>query len=79
MRHTGDSFDTHTRQLGWFKANTAVERTANIVSNNVVNLAKAITLNYLALRGEENTIEDVVGDNPFGANLNNYIIFGNNS
>jgi hypothetical protein len=79
LRHTGNSFNTHTRQLGWFKPNTAVERSANVVSNNVVNLAKVITLNYLALHGEENTLEDVVGDNPFGANLDNYIIFGNNS
>lgn len=79
LLHTGNSFNTHTRQLGWFKPNTAVERSANGVSNNVVNLAKAVTLNYLALHGDESTIEDVVGDNPFGANLANYIIYGNNS
>ena len=79
LLHTGNNFNTHTRQLGWFKDNTAVERSANGVSNNVVNLAKAVTLNYLALHGDESTLEDVVGDNPFGANLANYIIFGNNS
>ncbi len=79
LLHTGNSFNTHQRQLGWFKPNTAVEKSANGISNNVTNLAKAITLNYLALHGDESQLADVVGDNPFGNQLANYIIFGKNN
>jgi len=79
LLHTGSSFNTHQRQVGWFKPNTAVEKSANGVSNNVTNLAKAIALNYLALHGEESSLADVVGDNPFGSDMDKYIIFGNNS
>lgn len=73
------SFDTRKRQVGYFKSNSAVEKAANALSNNVVNLAKAVTLNYLAIHGEESKFEEVVGDNPFGSNMDDYIIFGKNS
>jgi hypothetical protein len=52
-----------------------VDLTASLISNNVTNLAKAVVGNYLALSGRESTLESIVGDNPFGNNLNDYLIF----
>lgn len=75
LRHTSGGFNQYKRQVGHFKADTAVEKSANVMSNNVTNLAKTIVANYLAIHNEENRIEDVVGDNPFGNNINDYLIF----
>lgn len=66
---------TGKRQIGAFKTNENVDLTASLVSNNVTNLAKAVVGNYLALSGKESMLETVVGDNPFGKNLNDYLIF----
>ncbi|MCO4754211.1 MAG: hypothetical protein KC478_07000 [Bacteriovoracaceae bacterium] len=66
---------TGRRQVGHFKANGAVENGAMATSNSVTNLAKAIVANYLSLHGEEGNLANVVGDNPFGANLNQYLLF----
>lgn len=63
------------RQIGHFNENAGVNRNANVLSNNVINLAKAVVANYLALRGEESKLAQVVGDNPFGNNLDQYLIF----
>lgn len=63
------------RQIGAFKTNENVDLTASLISNNVTNLAKAVVGNYLALSGKEGSLEEVVGDNPFGNNLNDYLIF----
>jgi hypothetical protein len=63
------------RQVGYYKASGGVENTATPSSNSSTNLAKLITANYLALHGEEGNLSAVVGDNPFGAQLNNYLIF----
>lgn len=63
------------RQVGAYKTNENVDLTASLISNNVTNLAKAVVANYLALSGKEGTLDEVVGDNPFGANLDNYLIF----
>ena len=73
------SFDTLKRQVGWFKESAHVEKNANVLSNNVTNLAKAVVLNYLAIHGEENRLSEIVGDNPFSSELDKYVIFGNNS
>jgi len=75
LRHTTGGFNQYKRQVGHFKSNTAVEKSANVMSNNVTNLAKTIVANYLALHNEENRIEEILGDNPFGNNLNDYLIF----
>jgi osmotically-inducible protein OsmY len=75
LRHTNGNFNTAKRQLGWFKENTSIERSANVMSNNVTNLAKTIVANYLALHNEESRLEEIVGDNPFGTNLSDYLIF----
>lgn len=63
------------RQIGSFKDNGSVDTTATLISNSVTNLSKALVANYLSLNGKESTLADVVGDNPFGSNLNNYLIF----
>lgn len=63
------------RQIGHFKESGGVENSANPSSNSVTNLAKLITANYLALHEEEGRLADVVGDNPFAANLEQYLVF----
>lgn len=63
------------RQIGSFKDNGAVDTTATLTSNSVTNLSKALVANYLSLNGKESMLADVVGDNPFGSNLNNYLFF----
>jgi hypothetical protein len=63
------------RQIGHFRTNGAIESSATLVSNNVTNLVKAVVANYLALHGEEGRLAQVVGDNPFGNNLDQYLFF----
>ncbi len=75
-RHAGRAtLRNGIRQIGHYKASGGVENTATPASNSSTNLAKLITANYLALHGEEGMLTQVVGDNPFGANLNNYLVF----
>lgn len=75
-RHAGRAtLRTGKRQVGHFKDNGSVEKTAMPSSNSVTNLAKLITANYMALHGEEPNLANVVGDNPFGADLDKYLIF----
>lgn len=75
-RHAGKAtLRTGRRQVGHFKNSGAVENAATPSSNSVTNLSKLITANYLALHGEEANLASVVGDNPFGNDLNNYLIF----
>lgn len=66
---------TGKRQIGWFKESGSVENSAMATSNSSVNLSKAIVANYLALSGEEGRLDAVVGDNPFGQDLDKYLIF----
>lgn len=63
------------RQIGYYKANGAVEGGATLTSNSVVNTSKAMVANYLALHGKEGNLEAVLGDNPFGSNLDRYLVF----
>ncbi len=63
------------RQIGYYKPSGGVENTATPASNSSTNLAKLITANYLALHGEEGNLASVVGDNPFGNTLNNFLVF----
>ena len=75
-RHAGRAtLRNGTRQVGYFKESGGVENTATPASNSSLNLAKLITANYLALHGEEGMLSQVVGDNPFGQNLGQYLIF----
>lgn len=75
-RHAGRAnLRNGLRQIGHYKASGGVENTATPASNSSTNLAKLITANYLALHGEEGNLASVVGDNPFGNQLGNYLIF----
>lgn len=66
---------TGNRQIGYFRENGSVETAASLTSNSPTNLAKAIVANFLALHGEESNLASVVGDNPFGSDLDKYIFF----
>lgn len=75
LRHGSSGSNTAKRQVGHVKSDSNVEKSANIMSNNVTNLAKTVVANYLALHGEESRVEEILGDNPFGSNLDDYLIF----
>lgn len=66
------------RQIGAFKNGGSVDGTFNRISNSVPDLTKAVVANYLALNGLDTAanLEKVVGDNPFGADLEKYLAFG---
>lgn len=64
------------RQIGSYAASGAVDTAASIIGGSVENLTKAIVANYLALHGKEGDLAKVVGDNPFGADLDKYLAFG---
>lgn len=75
-RHQGRAqLRNNIRQIGHFRESGGVENAATPSSNSVVNLAKLITANYLALHGEEAKLASIVGDNPFGTNLDRYLVF----
>ncbi len=63
------------RQIGYYKTNGAVEGTAGLTSNSVVNTSKAMVANYLALHGMEGKLAEVIGDDPFQSNLDRYLVF----
>lgn len=63
------------RQIGAFRDGGGVDIGASKLSNDVDTLAKAVVANYLALHGLEGKLAEVVGDNPFGAELEQYLAF----
>jgi hypothetical protein len=63
------------RQVGAFNASGAVDATASVISSSVETLTKLVTANYLALTGKEGELAKVVGDDPFGANLDKMLSF----
>ena len=66
---------TGKRQIGGYKPGGSVDNFAATTSNSVINLNKAFVANYLALHGDEAKLADIVGDNPFGASLDQYLFF----
>lgn len=64
-----------TRQIGGFKKGGSVDLFAATTANSVVNLNKAFVANYLAIHGNEANLANVVGDNPFGSELDKYLFF----
>jgi hypothetical protein len=76
-RHAGKATlrTANMRQVGAFKDDGTVNTASTLVSNSVTTLSKALVANYLALHGAESKLASVVGDNPFGSNLNNYLFF----
>lgn len=65
------------RQVGHYRptGKLAVDRQANLISNDVTNLAKAVVGNYLALQGEEGRLSQIVGGDSFGSTLDDYLVF----
>lgn len=57
------------RQVGFYNDSGAVDSTASLISSSVETLTKLIVANYLALSGKEGDLAKVVGDNPFGSEL----------
>lgn len=63
------------RQIGYFNNSNSVMTTALLTSNSDINLSKALVANYLALHGKEGQLANVVIDEPFGLNLEKYLVF----
>ena len=63
------------RQIGSFKPSGGVDLDTGLTSNSVVNLTKAAVANYLALHGKEGELEAAIGRSPFGAELEQYLLF----
>ena len=66
-------------QVGAFNNDGAVDTTAAITGASVENLAAAVALNYLSLMGVKDDklaaeIQRVTGGNPFGQDLENYLV-----
>lgn len=66
---------SNKRQIGYYKTNGAVEGSALLTSNSVVNTSKAMVANYLALHGQEGRLAEVIGDDPFRSDLDKYLVF----
>lgn len=66
---------SNKRQIGYYQANGTVSPNAMLTSNSVTNTAKAMVANYLALHGLEGKLEQVVSDDPFRLELDNYLMF----
>lgn len=66
---------SNKRQIGYYKTNGAVEGSAGLTSNSVVNTSKAMVANYLALHGMEGKLEEIIGDDPFKSSLDRYLVF----
>ena len=63
------------RQIGAFKAGGSVDGTASKISNAPELTTKAFVANYLALTGREGDLAKIVGDNPFGSELDKHLAF----
>ena len=63
------------RQIGAFKDSGTVDEASSKISGSVDNLSKAIVANYLALHGREGELAQIVGQEPFGAELEKYLAF----
>jgi hypothetical protein len=63
------------RQIGVYKEGGAVDNAFNLISNSVENVTKAVVANYLALSGREGELAKIVGNDPFGSNLEKYLAF----
>ena len=59
--------DPTRQQIGYFRPDGSVETNATEVSNSPERLAEAIVLNYLALHGEENLLDQVLPNHAIGA------------
>jgi hypothetical protein len=55
-----------------------VDTTASKIANTPELVTKAFVANYLAAHGKEGDLAKVVGDNPFGAELEKHLAFAKN-
>jgi hypothetical protein len=62
-------------QIGAYKADGTVNTNFNAISNNSSNLALAFTLNWLALRGEENKFTRIFPENELSRKIEDYLVF----
>jgi hypothetical protein len=62
-------------QIGAYKPDGTIDRTATAISDSSPNLALAFTANYLALKGEESKLAKLFGDSPISAKLEEYLVF----
>ncbi|MGE0172262.1 MAG: hypothetical protein AB7T49_05740 [Oligoflexales bacterium] len=67
---------TGIRQIGSFLDGSGSVDQTTAIGNNIEAFTKAVTLNYLALKGDEGSFDKVVKGNPFGADTSKYISFG---
>ena len=75
-RHAGKmEIRNNQRQIGAYKDSGTVDREATKISGSPETLTKAVVANYLALHGKEDELAKVVGDDPFGAELDKYLAF----
>jgi hypothetical protein len=65
-------------QIGAFQASGSVDTTASKIANTPELMTKAFIANYLAAHGREGDLAKVVGDNPFGAELEKHLAFAKN-
>ncbi len=66
-----------SQQIGYYRANGAIETAATAVSNNVTQLAEAVVLNYLALHGDQGRFLQVLPTQGLGpaSGWDQYIAF----
>jgi len=67
--------DSSVRQIGAFKDSGAVDNGVNKISSSVETLAMAVVANYLAIQGKEGDIAKVLGSDPFGSDIDQYLVF----
>lgn len=75
---TRPAMRNNKRQIGAFQASGSVDTTASKIANTPELVTKAFVANYLAAHGKEGDLAKVVGDNPFGAELEKHLAFAKN-
>ena len=73
--HTGDLVFAGLYPFIDLDSGGSVDGGVNKISTSVESLTKAVVANYLALHGKEGDLAKVVGDNPFGMDLEKYLAF----
>lgn len=63
------------RQIGAFRDTGGVDEEASKIGASVDLCAKAVVANYLALHGKEGMLAQVLGSDPFGADLDKILAF----
>lgn len=69
---TGETTETilrseDDRQIGWFRADGSVDTNSSLCANNVNSLVETVTLNYLALHGQEGNFSSLFPEHGLGS------------